>query len=91
MVKVTKESETPTGYCQCGRPLHYSSASKREQVERIVSATDRPFQTIKIGEKAYRVQKHFVALHGFNARMAEDYGFEQVTPERKNNDPIKRS
>lgn len=84
-MQVTKEAETKPGFCQCGRPLHYSNRSVFEQVQRIVELSEGPFVTVKIlGVGSYRVQRHFIALHGINAKTLEEYGFEKVLePERK--------
>lgn len=84
-MKVTKESETLPGNCQCGRPLHYTNASIREKVQAIISKAEGPFVTVWFGDKAYRVQRHFIALHGISLKIAESYGFEQATFHKGNN------
>lgn len=76
---VTKETETQPGYCQCGRPLHYSKESIKSLVNKVIEGSD-PFVTVTIlGMGKFRVQRHFIALHGFNAKSAVEYGFEKVT------------
>jgi hypothetical protein len=78
-VRVTKESETKPGFCQCGRPLHYSDQSIKNMVDKIIASADGPFVDIHvIGGPTYRVQRHFIALHGFSPELAEERGFEQV-------------
>jgi len=78
-MKVTKESETPLGYCQCGRPLHYSKQSIKQQVDRMIELAGEQFVTVKVaGKGEYRVQRHFIALHGLHAEKIDDYGFEKV-------------
>lgn len=71
---VTKESETKEGFCQCGQPLHYSVQSIKNMVDQLAQRARDPFITIN----GYRVQRHFLALHGFSVRIAEEYGFEKV-------------
>jgi hypothetical protein len=75
-MQVTKESETNPGYCQCGHPLHYSKRSSRQLVDRMIDLAEDPFVTVKFSGVSYRVQRHFIALHGFSLRIAQDYGFE---------------
>jgi hypothetical protein len=45
----------------------------------VIEGSD-PFVTVTIlGVGKFRVQRHFIALHGFNAKSAVEYGFEKVT------------
>jgi len=77
-MQVTKEAETKPGFCQCGRPLHYSRQAIKHQVDRISAGLD-PFVTVKIlGKGEYRVQRHFIALHGLSAAHIDDYGFDKL-------------
>lgn len=61
--------------CHCGKPLHYTNkdieAFMREQVKRsgqdiIVSLLDG---------RQYRVQRHYIALHGIHAQDLDKLGF----------------
>jgi hypothetical protein len=84
-VRVTKEIETQPGFCQCGRPLHYSNRSIQAQVDKMISLAGEPFVTVTIlGVGRFRVQRHYIALHGFNARVAIDYGFEKAQNDNDN-------
>jgi hypothetical protein len=48
-------------------------------VQAIVDLAEDPFVTVKIlGVGSYRVQRHFIALHGINAQRLQEWGFEMV-------------
>lgn len=78
-IKVTKEAETKPDHCQCGKPLHYTQASTWEKVERIVTMAKDPFVTVTVlGVGKFRVQRHFIALHGLPGDKVREWGFEEV-------------
>ena len=51
------------GYCACGKPLHYSDPNVQETVEGLVRQMGE-FTDVVIEGNVYRVQRHFIALHG---------------------------
>lgn len=53
----------PEELCACGKPLHYSDPRVRAEVERAIAAVG-PTVDITCGAKSYRVQRHYLALHG---------------------------
>ena len=80
-MKVTRETETPTGYCQCGRPLHYSKQSLKQMVDKIIDGQD-PVVTVRVmGVGSFRVQRHFIALHGLPTAKVMEWGFERCFDE----------
>jgi hypothetical protein len=51
----------------------------------MISLAGEPFVTVTIlGVGRFRVQRHYIALHGFNARVAIDYGFEKAQNDNDN-------
>jgi hypothetical protein len=52
--------------CACGEPLHYASRG-REAMVRFVVAEKGEYIPVTMGGITYRVQRHFVALHGLKA------------------------
>jgi hypothetical protein len=63
--------------CHCGRFLHYSDPEAERDVQAIV---DRLGETIviTIGQRSWRVPRHYVALHGVKAQELPDLGFEEI-------------
>lgn len=61
--------------CACGRPLHYSSQTIRNQVERMIAlAGGNPLVIVTVTSKEGRptrhflVQRHYIALHGLKTQ-----------------------
>lgn len=46
-------------------------------VERLI-ARDGPFIEVRVGNRRWRVQRHYIALHGLRAWELPDLGFEEV-------------
>jgi len=71
--------------CACGLPLHYSDPGIRMLVEAtIASAGGDPYITVTVNHRSWRVQRHFIALHGLNAKdlgtpAFAKYGFVEIT------------
>jgi len=66
--------------CHCGKPLHYGPniAHLKPQVDKIVEKFG-PTVDIKVdGGKTYRVQRHYIALHGIRAQDLASLGFPEV-------------
>jgi hypothetical protein len=65
--------------CHCGRMLHYSSPTIQTMVEKIVA--DRGEFVLVRGPdgRRWRVQRHFIALHGVMADDLPTLGFEEIT------------
>lgn len=67
--------------CHCGRPLHYVSQEIRQFVEEVTKlAGGDPFVTVTTTSgRSFRVQRHYIALHGLSAHEIPDLGFEEIT------------
>lgn len=65
--------------CQCGRPLHYSCEFVKKQINKMVSHLGE-YITVEsiITRKKYKVQRHYIALHGLKHEDLDHMGFEQV-------------
>ncbi len=50
--------------CACGRPLHYNDPNAQAQVQRLVDQLGE-YTTITVpGIGSYKVQRHYIGLHG---------------------------
>jgi hypothetical protein len=63
--------------CHCGQPLHYSDPDMKRAVEAIIRVLGE-YTLVKIGGRAWRVQRHYIALHGLKAVELPFLGFEEV-------------
>jgi len=72
----------PSERCACGRALlHYSDPTTQALVEQLVQACG-PTVTITTPRGAWRVPRHYIALHGLRAadlpQLAVEHGWEPV-------------
>ena len=65
-------------FCHCGRPLHYQDAKLQAAVEAAVRKLGE-YITVRLGSRAWKVQRHYIALHGLKADALPFLGFEEVT------------
>jgi hypothetical protein len=56
--------------CACGKPLHYNHPMTQELMEKLVAEVGE-FVTIVFEDKKYKVQRHYVAIHGIAAADLE--------------------
>lgn len=49
--------------CACGEPLHYSNAETEAQIARLTAELGE-YVTVALLDGRYRVQRHYIALHG---------------------------
>lgn len=64
--------------CHCGKPLHYNDKGIQKIVQDLVDTLGE-YVIVHNGEgKKYRVQRHYVALHGLKERELHKLGFEEV-------------
>ena len=68
------------GMCACGEPLHYSDLRIALEVT-VLSNTLGLCIPIWLGEHAYLVPRHYIALHGIRAVDLPSSGFATVTRE----------
>lgn len=65
--------------CACGKPLHYTSEDAKEMVTRLVERFGECVN-VTVGAITYKVQRHYIALHGLSAQelpqLAIELGFE---------------
>lgn len=65
--------------CHCGLPLHYTDPVIEAQVRALVAQLGE-FVTIETPEGRWRVQRHYIALHGVKAQELPALGFELLRP-----------
>lgn len=63
--------------CHCGQPLHYSNPDIQRYVEKL-SAENGEFVDVQVGNQTWRVQRHYIALHGLRAADIHTLGFKLV-------------
>ena len=67
--------------CACGRPLHYRDPLLRALMDRMVAECG-PTIHISTGGRTWKVQRHWLALHGLKATelaaIAQRLHFEEV-------------
>jgi hypothetical protein len=66
------------GLCACGKPLHYDSPAIQRMVEAIIRQTGW-YVVVRVGNRAWLVPRHYLALHGLKARDLPRLGFEEIT------------
>lgn len=70
-----------TEKCDCGEPLHYQSEETRRVVQMMIDERG-PTIRVQLGDEAFMVPRHFIALHGLSASaftvLASRYGWKAV-------------
>ncbi len=66
-----------TEICHCGKPLHYNNKDVQCYMDKIISDLGR-YITVCIGNKNYKVDRHYIALHGLEGRTIDSLGFEVI-------------
>lgn len=63
--------------CHCGRPLHYKSADAKSMVDRTIQTLGE-YTEVETPEGRWKVQRHYIALHGLKAKDLPGLGFEKI-------------
>ncbi len=72
--------------CHCGEPLHYTDANIKKVIDDIITDKGRYIAvTSCVTMKTYKVDRHYIALHGLKGAELHLQGFEEITGE--SNDP----
>lgn len=70
-----------TELCGCGERLHYVDREAETTVRALIRSYG-PLITVEVGRHAWRVPRHYIALHGLAApelpELAERYGWERI-------------
>jgi len=69
--------------CHCGKPLHYQSKAVQDVIQKIIDFKGTRYveiEQIETGRK-FKVDCHFVALHGIHGALLDTYGFEEIKNE----------
>jgi hypothetical protein len=72
------ENAKPVKMCACGQPLHYSDLELQQRVEKIVQEQGEEIKVV-IGDRAWMVPRHYIALHGLSSVEVQYLGFREVT------------
>jgi hypothetical protein len=71
-------AQNATELCHCGQPLHYTDPKVETYVRKVIEEQGE-YLDITTPEGTYRVQRHFIALHGIKSRDLPTLGFEKVS------------
>ncbi|HLX54268.1 MAG TPA: hypothetical protein VKR58_10020 [Aquella sp.] len=65
--------------CHCGLPLHYKDQEIKDYITKKTNELGE-FVTIENFEtgKKYKVQRHYIALHGIIGKDLNKLGFEEI-------------
>ncbi len=69
-------------YCHCGRPLHYSDPEIEKRVRMMVVGLGE-FIPVHCAGRTFKVQRHYIALHGIKGSELAMLGFEEIHDERE--------
>lgn len=61
--------------CHCGKPLHYTDPRTQEFIEKMADQYGQYIEVNLSGIK-YKVQRHYMALHGIKGSELPSLGFE---------------
>lgn len=65
--------------CHCGKPLHYTSALAKGMTEKLIEMLGEYVPITVAGDgRTWRVQRHYIALHGIKAAELHTLGFEEI-------------
>jgi len=64
--------------CHCGKPLHYSTPDAEATAKKMV-ANFGPYIRVWVGNRCFKVQKHYIMLHGVKGEDIPKLGFHEYT------------
>jgi hypothetical protein len=68
--------------CACGLPLHYSDPNIQAIVQKIVDSFGECV-IVACGDKSFRVNRHYIALHGLTASELPELAQKGIVEEVK--------
>lgn len=69
-------------HCHCGKPLHYTDKGLEEVVKEYTRDLGE-FIPVQVDGRVWRVQRHYIALHGIKGKDLSTLGFEEITPDAR--------
>lgn len=63
--------------CHCGKSLHYDHPELEKVVKEMCDEFGE-YTQMNIKGRNWKVQRHYVALHGIHASQIERLGFEEI-------------
>lgn len=63
--------------CHCGKKLHYRNQTTERMMQKLVDSMGE-FVEIQCGTRRWKVQRHYIALHGIKAEELPKLGFEEI-------------
>ena len=70
---------TNDNLCHCGQPLHYTCKTTEKRVKTLIDSKGRYIAVTSIENmKTYKVDRHYIALHGLKGSELHTSGFEEI-------------
>lgn len=63
--------------CHCGQPLHYTNRDIERMVRSLIAETDE-YVVVRCAGRSWKVQRHYIALHGLRGADIPSLGFEEI-------------
>jgi hypothetical protein len=63
--------------CHCGQDLHYNDPNVENEVRQLIEKMGE-FIKVTVGNKTFKISRHYIALHGLKAEHIDKLGFEEV-------------
>lgn len=63
--------------CHCGQPLHYTECNTEAMMNKLIAEKGRYVNVVCEGIK-YKVDRHYIALHGLKGKDLPILGFEVI-------------
>lgn len=65
--------------CHCGKPLHYTDKEVEEKMKSMVKDKGRYIAVTNYDTmKMYKVDRHYIALHGITGDDLHKLGFQEI-------------
>ncbi len=79
-LEVKKVNPQPEhGYCACGEKLHYTDPEKEKRCKELFDQLGDFIEVIDSKNRRFRVQRHYIALHGIKEVDLAELGFTQLS------------
>ena len=64
-------------HCHCGEPLHYTDKGLEAMLKEYTRDLGE-FIPVQVDGRVWRVQRHYIALHGIKGKDLSTLGFEEI-------------
>jgi hypothetical protein len=75
---VKKSENQSMKKCHCGKKLHYTDLKTKKFVLKMIKKLGEYIRVTNSDGITFRVQRHYLALHGLKEEELEKLGFEKI-------------